>query len=464
MTTSVPRGDTAPSSSEAGGKSYLADLWRAPASAKAALIGCLLLMLVSPSGLSAMTTFIVPAFAKDTGVAKSTGILVFVSIPLLIGPIVLPFAGRWVDRLGARRVAVPSAVLYAVLTALVPLCGFSVPLLAVVLILASVFGFMSGLAVVFKVVSTWLPQHKGIGFALIGVASSLAAAVFSPVFQWLISGSAGLGWKGTYLVVAAAISVVAIPTTVFLISEPTVLVEPTEPMGPMELTEPMEPTKRRVTGPGAGLPRLPGVPLRKAVRTRVWISITASLALAAAGPMTVRQNAVDFFDERGFTETTVSLSLSALFVASVAGLLIGGMILDRTDRPRVVVPMLAAVPVGLLIAFANHGSTPLLFVAMILLGFATGAESSLGPFLIARYFGLASFAQLQGLTLAISTLSLGMSPFLVSAMQTATGSYTVPVLALTALTVVAVVLAAVLPQFPAQWKIENAPEQTTGSA
>lgn len=464
MTTSVPRGDTAPPSSEAGWKSYLADLWKAPASAKAALTGCLLLMLVSPSGLSAMTTFIVPAFAKDTGVAKSAGILVFVSVPLLIGPIVLPFAGRWVDRLGARRVAVPSAVLYAALTALVPLCGSSVPALAVVLILASVFGFMSGLAVVFKVVSTWLPQHKGIGFALIGVASSLAAAVFSPVFQWLISGSAGLGWKGTYLLVAAAIALVAIPTTVLLISEPTAPVEPTQPTGPMELTEPMEPTKRRMAGPEAGLPRLPGIPLRKAVRTRVWISITISLAFAAAGPMTVRQNAVDFFDERGFTEATVSLSLSALFAASVAGLLIGGMILDRTDRPRVVVPMLAAVPVGLLIAFANHGSTPLLFVAMILLGFATGAESSLGPFLIARYFGLASFAQLQGLTLAISTLSLGMSPFLVSAMQTATGSYTVPVLALTALTVVAVVMAAVLPKFPAPWKIEKAPERTTESA
>ncbi|QQM38401.1 MFS transporter [Streptomyces liliifuscus] len=448
MTTSVPTGDTVPSSSEPGWKSYLADLWQAPPSAKAALAGCLLLMLVSPSGLSAMTTFIVPAFAMDTGAAKSAGILVFVSLPLLIGPIVLPFAGRWVDRLGARRVAIPSAVLYAALTALIPLCGSSVPALAVVLILASVFGFMSGLAVVFKVVSTWLPQHRGIGFALIGVASSLAATVFSPVFQWLISGSAGLGWKGTYLLVAAVIAVVAIPTTVFLISEP------------QEPQEPTQPTAPRVTGPEVDLPRLPGIPLRRAVRTRIWISITVSLAFAAAGPMTVRQNAVDFFNERGFTEATVSLSLSALFAASVVGLLGGGMILDRTDRPRVVVPMLAAVPVGLLIAFVNHGSTPLLFVAMVLLGFATGAESALGPFLIARYFGLASFAQLQGLTLAISTLSLGMSPFLVSAMQTATGSYTVPVLALTALTVVAVVLAAVLPKFPSQWKIGNPPDQT----
>ncbi|MER5520708.1 MFS transporter [Streptomyces sp. NPDC002763] len=448
MTTSVPTGDAVPSSSDEGWKSYLADLWEAPPGARAALAGCLLLVLVSPSGLSAMTTFIVPSFSNDTGAAKSAGILVFVSLPLLIGPIVLPFAGHWVDRLGARRVAIPSAVLYAALTALIPVCGSSIPLLAIVLILAAVFGFMSSLAVVFKVVSTWLPQHRGIGFALIGIASSVAAAVLSPVFQWLISGSAGLGWKGTYLLVGAVIALVAIPTAVFLISEP---VGP-EPVGPP------------VTGSGVELPRLPGIPLRKAVRTRVWISITASLAFAAAGPMTVRQNAVDFFSERGFGEATVSLSLSALFAASVVGLLVGGMILDRTDRPRVVVPMLAAVPVALLIALLNHNSTPLLFVAMILLGFATGAESSLGPFLIARYFGLASFAQLQGLTLAISTLSLGMSPFLVSAVQSATGSYTVPVLTLTALTMVAVVLAAVLPKFPAPWTIEKFPDQTAEPA
>ncbi|TMR12781.1 MFS transporter [Nonomuraea turkmeniaca] len=162
-----------------------------------------------------------PSFAKDTGAAMSDGILVFVTLPLLIGPIILPFAGRWVDRLGARRVAIPSAALYAALTALIPVCGSSVPVLAVVLILASTFGFMAGLAVVFKVISTWLPQHKGIGFALGGLASGVAAAVFSPVFQWLISGGAGLGWKGAYLLVAAMIALVAIPTAMFLISEPT---------------------------------------------------------------------------------------------------------------------------------------------------------------------------------------------------------------------------------------------------
>ncbi|WP_328684861.1 hypothetical protein [Streptomyces sp. NBC_00343] len=52
----------------------------------------------------------------------------------------------------------------------------------------------------------------------------------------------------------------------------------------------------------------------------------------------------------------------------------------------------------------------------------------------------------------------------VGAVQSATGSYTVPVLALTVLTVVAVVLAALLPKFPPQWKIESSPDLATESA
>jgi MFS family permease len=259
------------------------------------------------------------------------------------------------------------------------------------------------------------------------------------------AGSTGLGWRGTYLLVAAVIALVGIPSAVFLISEPTA----------QRMTMPAR--------PGKALPGLPGIPLHKAVRTRTWIFIALFLAFAAAGPMGVRQNAVGFFGERGFTPATISVSLSALFIASIAGLLLGGLILDRTHRPWVVAPIMAAVPAGLVLAFVNHGSTPLLFAAMILLGFATGAESSLGPYLIARYFGLVSFAQLQGLTLAISTLSLGLSPYLIGAGQVATGSYLVPVIVLTVLTAIGVVLAALLPKFPPHWKTDSVHAETQTS-
>lgn len=421
-------------------QAYLLDLLQAPGRAKAALLGCFILMALSPAGLSAMMPFITVSFAAHTGKPMPEAILLFVAIPLLISPFILPIAGAWVDRLGAKRVAIPAAVLYAATTALVPVSGTLPWLFGIVLVLASVFGFMASLAVVFKVVTGWFPRHRGIGFALIGTVSSLASAVLSPLFQWAIdgnkSGFAGLGWNGTYYAVAASIVILAIPAALFLLSEPAYpTAEPAFPRNPAE-------TK---------LKDIPGVPLRKALRTRTWIFIAVSLALAAAGPMAVRQNAVSFFAERGFDPATVAVSQSVLFIASIIGLLSGGLTLDRVRRPWIVFPILAVVPIGLVLSYINHGNVPLLFVATACLGFATGAESSLGPFLIARYFGLKCFAQLQGLTLAISTLSLGLSPFLVSAMQTATGSYSAPFTVLTALTGLAALLALFLPQYPAEW-------------
>ncbi|MGJ7534856.1 MULTISPECIES: MFS transporter [unclassified Variovorax] len=434
-------------------KDYFLDLVQAPGRAKAALIGCFILMTLSPAGLSAMMPFVTASFAAKTGRSMPEALLLFVAIPLLIAPFVLPIAGAWVDRWGARKVAVPATILYAAATALVPLSSGILWLFGLVIVLASIFGFMASLAVVFKVITGWFPRHRGIGFALIGTVSSLASAFLSPVFFALIGSptapASGLGWNGAYYVVAAWIAALAIPSAFFLLSEPDDGVSRIK--SPVSAKPPTAADMRDV----------PGIALRKALRTRTWIFIAVSLALAAAGPMSVRQNAVGFFGERGFDAATVAVSQSVLFIASIVGLLSGGLMMDRARRPWIIVPIFAAVPLGLVLSYVNHGNLAVLFVANALLGFATGAESSLGPFLIARYFGLKCFAQIQGLTLAISTLFLGLSPFLVSAMQMATGSYLVPFAALTVLTALAAVLAIFLPAYPSEWIHPGRPYRPT---
>jgi MFS family permease len=417
-----------------------------------ALLGALILMVISPAGLSAITPFVTASFSAATQRAQSEAILIFVAVPLLIGPLILPIAGAWVDRWGARSVTIPAVILYAATTALIPWSADIPWLLMPMVILASVFGFMCSLAVVFKVITSWFAEHRGIGFALIGVLSSLAGVLFSPLFQWLIYGDAGtggspadlarfagIGWNGAYLVAAGLIALLGIPTAFFLISEPTDRSRGRRPLAP----------RPYLSQQGA-----PGIPLGAAIKTRTWISIVFFLAVTAAGPMTVRQNSVDFFQQRGFHLSDIALSQSILFAASILGLLLGGLVLDRTRRPWVIAPLLAMVPLGLIIAyFVNDGSVPLLSVAMAALGFATGAESALGPYLVARYFGPRAFAQIQGLTLAISTLSLGLTPVVTSAMASA-GSYFVPFAFLTGLTVVAVVLAALLPDYPPEWQVD----------
>ncbi|TMR24945.1 MFS transporter, partial [Nonomuraea turkmeniaca] len=245
------------------------------------------------------------------------------------------------------------------------------------------------------------------------------------------------GWEGAYYVIAIAIAVIGIPAVLWLVSEPTVAA-------------------------AGGMPKttdaiLPGVPFRKAIRTRAWIFITLALVFAATAPIAMRQNAVDFYAQTGIDAATVSLSLSVLFSTSIVGLLIGGTILDRMSRPWIVAVLLAGAPVGLALALVNNGSAALLYISMALLGIVAGVESALGPALIAKYFGLKSFAALQGLTLAITSPALALSPYLVSAIKAGSGSYTVPLLVLAGITMIAVILTVLLPKYPAPWVLHMPP-------
>jgi len=474
-------------------KQYVADFVKAPRQAKAALIGSLMLVAISPSAMSALTPYVVPAYAMKTGSTPSHAILLFVTVPLVIGPALLPVAGRWVDRLGARRIAIPSVLLYATATAAIPLGAGRTWLLETLLVLASIFGFAASLGVVFKIISTWFPGHRGIGFGLVGVTSSLTSAALSPVLQWLVNGNTstptgppsgselptappgggglptappgggglptappaggggaptagvhhdvfmGLGWDGVYYVIAIAIAVIGIPAVLWLISEPK--------LAPVD------------SGPKLMDASLPGVPFRRAVRTRAWIFIVLLLTLASTGPVAIRQNAVDLFGHDGIDAATVSFGLTVLFTASVIGLLASGTVLDHARHPWVVAVLIATVPIGLALALLNDGSLELFYLAMALLGFATGVESAIGPALIARYLGLKSFGALQGLMLAITGSALALAPYAVSAVHEASDSYTVPLVALIGLTGIAVVLAVLLPRYPRPWVLSTPAEE-----
>jgi cyanate permease len=79
------------------------------------------------------------------------------------------------------------------------------------------------------------------------------------------------------------------------------------------------------------------------------------------------------------------------------------------------------------------------FLAAALLGLAIGAESDVMPFLVSRYFGMRSMAELYGCIFGSYTLGNATGRYLFGTGFDATGSYRTPLACAFAVLVVAVI-------------------------
>ncbi|MFF4259335.1 MFS transporter [Streptomyces sp. NPDC001663] len=405
-----------------------------PTPAWKAAIACVLAMVLSPPALVTAVTFLIDPVAEDFGWSHSETLSVF-NIPTVAAPFVLPLAGRLVDRWGARAVAVPGTALYALATAAVALVGANGVVLTAVLLVSTALGYTSILGVVYKVVSEWFPHHRGLGYSLlIGATSSLAGAALSPLSQLSIEH---FGWRTTYLLLGGCILLIVFPAQYLLMYEPA-----SAPLARGNAVPPKAKGRPAHT-------ELPGLPLGRALRTRAWWYMVLVLTVAAGVAMSVRLNAVSLFGEHGYSATEVSLSVSVMLVASVAGQIVAGVVLDRSHTPRAFVPFMVCLVLGMVMVFAATGSMWALFLTMALLGVVTGAESTTGPYLVGCYFGMRAFAQIQGITLGIvSLVGIGLFPVLAQGAAESTGGYTTTLIALTAGSLIVLVLSLFLPRYP----------------
>jgi MFS family permease len=124
-----------------------------------------------------------------------TQILLSVSLATLALTGAMPLVGRLVDRLGARRVIVPSALLFGL--AFMSLYFLTASLwhyYAISLFMEVVGGGTTPVAYS-KVISHWFDKKRGLALALAMAGSSLGAFIMPPLAQALITG---VGWRQSY--------------------------------------------------------------------------------------------------------------------------------------------------------------------------------------------------------------------------------------------------------------------------
>ncbi len=362
--------------------------------------------------LGTMLGYTFGIFAKPLTAAFQTNrgaIALAVSLMELMSIVGAPFAGRLIDRYGARAVIVPSLSMLA--ACLVGLSYVEAPLwhLYTLYCLAGLLGAATIPVTYGRIVANWFDRRRGFALGLASTGVGLGAFVMPSFIQFMIDG---YGWRTAYLSLAIAAITIPMPLVIFFLrSKP-------EEVG---LTPDGEPL---VAG---RMPNLEGMTLSEAARTATFWQLCVIFCAVAACVNGAVGHLAPMLTDHGVSGRTAALATSVFGAASIAGRIGNGYLVDKLFAPRVILFPFAGAAAGVAILYA--GATGLMiFIAAALLGFAIGAESDVMPFLVSRYFGMKSMGELLGCIFGAYTLGTAGGRYLFGVGFDSTGSYKTPLL------------------------------------
>jgi predicted MFS family arabinose efflux permease len=376
--------------------------------------------------LGPMLVFTFGIFAKPLAeeLKSSRGaIALAVSLVDLVVTFAAPGVGRLVDRYGARGVIVSSVL--ALAACLVGLSFLQPPLwhFYALYALAGLVGVASTPITYARVVANWFNRKRGLALGLTSTGIGLGAFITPSLAQFLIDKTS---WRGAYMGLAGVSLLLAVPVVgIFLRGSP-------EEVGLLPDGAKPSATPTQQVEPPAGMK------VSEALRTCTFWQLCGIFFCVAACVNGASAHLAPLLTDHGVSGRSAALATSLFGIASIAGRVSNGFLVDRFFAPRVTAVFFAGAAVGVAILWGG-GTGNGAFLAASLLGFALGAESNVMPFLVSRYFGMRSMAELFGYAFGSYTLGNAAGRYLIGVGFDATGSYRMPLVCTFAAMALAVV-------------------------
>jgi len=288
-----------------------------------------------------------------------------------------PIAGRLCDRVGAHRVITVSVLLEAVdFVALSQIRG-SIWTLYCGYFMLGVVGAGTTYAIYGRVIVSCFNRSRGLALGIMmsgpGIAAALLPVILPPVIKvW--------GWRSGYLLLAAmALSVL-----------PLVLVALRQ---------------WRSDAAVATSTSTDGLTLREAARTRQFWAMAIGVLFIMSAIIGTHINLVAILTARGKKMDFIRVVASTYGFSTILGRLVSGYLLDRVRAPLLAAIIFTATSLAFVLIILGPGWS--IFVAITLLGLSSGAEGDICGYLVSRFFGMRSYAEIFGWI--FSSLSLGLA-------------------------------------------------------
>ena len=172
--------------------------------------------------------------------------------------------------------------------------------------------------------------------------------------------------------------------------------------------------------------REPGVSHQQARRMSSYWLLSLMAFTMAAGIAGIIVHLVPLFVDSGADPLQAARVASIVGIASVAGRLAIGYLLDRLMAKLVAVAVLLLASQGVFLLWQMGAGMQ--YLAVVLLGLAAGAEIDLLAYLTVSYFGRDHYGAIYGWQYSIFALGYGISPYWVGKLHDFSGGYDAPLI------------------------------------
>ena len=318
--------------------------------------------------------FIKP-LSEEFGWSRAEISLAF-SLSLLMVSGAAPFIGRLVDHFGARKVIVPSVLMFGL--GLISFYFLSASLwhFYAIYLLMGVVAVGAATLPYLSVVSHWFDKQRGWALGLAMVGLGLGTFTMPSLAQTLITE---VGWRQAYVLLGLMVMGIAL----FLKETPQMM-----GLGPDGETAAQAGAEKQ-NG------KEPGMSGREVWHTATFWLIACAFFLMSVSVHGCLIHLVPMLTDRGISAQSAALATSLLGGALLVGRVGAGYLLDRFFASHVAIGFLCGVAVGLFLLWSGAVGG-LVFSAAVLVGLGVGAETDLMPYVVSRYFGLRAFGEIYG--------------------------------------------------------------------
>ena len=344
--------------------------------------------------------------------------LAFGSMTLAVS-LAAPISGHVVDRFGPRWIVGPSLLAAAVSFGSLSILSPHLWHLYVIYVAIGLASSGTSPVVYSRVVASWFDRYRGSAMALVIACIGLGAITHPLLTQTL---TRAFGWRTACTGLALVIAVIGVPTVSRFVREPRFLSTPNTP----------------------GTSGTPGTQFSHALRSRVYWTLIVVVFGSTLSMNGVVVHLSVLLSDRGLAASQGVAALSTMGGASLVGRLLTGRLLDRFNGTRVSFVLLTMAAAGTMVLAGAHTMLGGI-IAAALIGFGTGGEVDVTPYLLSRYFGLRSLSTLYGFTWLAFGLAGVAGPILMGRAFDATGSYNTVLIGFAVVTFAVAVLMLTLP-------------------